>query len=52
MFDGRVSWLRYEEAVDDWLAIASIDKAENYCGPRLKTRLMPRSTESFLTMIV
>ena len=28
IFGGCVSWFRYEEAVDDWLAKASIDKAE------------------------
>ena len=56
-FDGHASCLRYEEAVDDWLAKTSIDsihEAERY-GPLLKTRLtgdaMPRCMESFSTMI-
>ena len=34
--DGRVSWFRYEEAVDDWLSITSIDKPERH-GPLLKS---------------
>ena len=37
IFGGCVSWFRYEEAVDDWLAKASIDKAERF-APLLKTR--------------
>ena len=49
VFDGRVSWFRYEEAVDDWLSINSIDKPERF-GPLVKSRLtipMPRCIESF-----
>ena len=34
--DGRVSWFHYAEAVDEWLSITSIDKAERY-GPLLTT---------------
>ena len=40
---GRVSWFRYEEAVDDWLSITSIDKPERH-GPLLKSRLTADAT--------
>ena len=40
---GRVSWFRYEEAVDDWLSITSIDKPERF-GPLLKSRLTANAT--------
>ena len=36
-FDGRSSWFAYEEAIDDWLDITTLD-AEKH-GPSLKNRL-------------
>ena len=36
-FDGRSSWFSYEEAVDDWLDITTLDPEKQ--GPSLKTRL-------------
>ena len=36
-YDGRVSWFRYEELVDDWVAFATIDASKR--GPLLKSRL-------------
>ena len=37
MFDGRVSWFRYEEAVDDWCTITTTERTK--WGPLLKSRL-------------
>ena len=35
--DGRVSWFRYEELVDDWVTFTTIDASKR--GPLLKSRL-------------
>ena len=37
-FDGRSSWFAYEEAIDDWLDITTLD--EDTRGPALKNRLI------------
>ena len=37
-YDGIVSWLRYEELVDDWLTFATIEASKR--GPLLKSRLI------------
>ena len=34
-YDGRVSWFRYEELVDDWVTFTTIDEFKR--GPRLKS---------------
>ena len=36
-FDGRSSWLAYEEAVDDWIDICTLDPEKQ--GPSLNDRL-------------
>ena len=36
-FDGIMSWLEYEQLVDDWVALTTIEPARQ--GPSLKTRL-------------
>ena len=36
-FDGRSSWFAYEEAVDDWVDISTLDAEKQ--GPSLKNRL-------------
>ena len=36
LYDGRVSWLRYEELVDDWVTFTTIASKR---GPLLKSRL-------------
>ena len=36
-FDGRGSWFAYEEAIDDWLDITTLDSEKQ--GPSLKNRL-------------
>ena len=36
-YDGRVSWFRYEELVDDWVTLTTIDASKR--GPLLKSRL-------------
>ena len=36
-YDGRVSWLRYEELVDDWVTFTTIEACKR--GPLLKSRL-------------
>ena len=36
-YDGRVSWFRYEELVDDWVTFTTIDASKR--GPLLKSRL-------------
>ena len=35
-YDGRVSWLRHEELVDDWVTFTTIDASKR--GPLLKSR--------------
>ena len=37
-FDGRSSWFAYEEAVDDWVGITTLDPERQ--GPSLKNRLI------------
>ena len=37
-FDGRSSWFSYEEAVDDWVDITTLDAEK--LGPSLKNRLV------------
>ncbi len=37
MYDGRTSWFQYEELIDDWLDMTSIDQDKQ--GPALKYRL-------------
>ena len=37
-FDGRSSWFSYEEAVDDWVDITTLDAEK--LGPSLKTDLL------------
>ena len=37
-FDGRSSWFSYEEAVDDWVDITTLDADK--LGPSLKNRLI------------
>ena len=37
-FDGRSSWFAYEEAVDDWVDITTLDADKQ--GPSLKNRLV------------
>ena len=36
-FDGIMSWFEYEQLVDDWVALTTIEPARQ--GPSLKTRL-------------
>ena len=36
-YDGRVSWLRYEEVVGDWVTFTTIEASKR--GPLLKSRL-------------
>ena len=36
-YDGKVSWFRYEELVDDWVTITTVEAAKR--GPLLKSRL-------------
>ena len=36
-YDGKVSWFRYEELVDDWVTIATVEASKR--GPLLKSRL-------------
>ena len=37
-FDGRSSWFSYEEAIDDWVDITTLDPEKQ--GPSLKNRLV------------
>ena len=37
MFDGRTSWFSYEEQVDDWIDLTTLDPEKH--GPALKNRL-------------
>ena len=37
-FDGRSSWFSYEEAIDDWVDITTLDQEKQ--GPSLKNRLV------------
>ena len=36
-YDGKVSWFRYEELVDDWVTITTVEAPKK--GPLLKSRL-------------
>ena len=36
-YDGKVSWFRYEELVDDWVTITTVEASKR--GPLLKSRL-------------
>ena len=36
-YDGKVSWFRYEELVDDWTTFMTIEASKQ--GPLLKSRL-------------
>ena len=36
LYDGKVSWFRYEELVDDWVTITTVEAPR---GPLLKSRL-------------
>ena len=36
-FDGRTSWFQYEELIDDWLDLTTLDPDKH--GPALKNRL-------------
>ena len=36
-YDGKVSWFRHEEFVDDWVTITTVEAAKR--GPLLKSRL-------------
>ena len=38
MFDGRTSWFQYEELIDDWLDLTTLDPDKH--GPALKNRLV------------
>ena len=38
MFDGTTSWFQYEELIDDWLDLTTLDADKH--GPALKNRLM------------
>ena len=37
-FDGRISWFAFEEAIDDWLDIATL--APDKWAPSVKARLV------------
>ena len=37
LYDGKVSWFRYEELVDDWVTITTVEAPKR--GPLLKSRL-------------
>ena len=37
LYDGKVSWFKYEELVDDWVTLTTIEPAKQ--GPLLKSRL-------------
>ena len=37
MYDGRTSWFKYEELIDDWIDLTTMDEAKH--GPALKNRL-------------
>ena len=37
-FDGRSSWFSYEEAIDDWVDITTLDQEKQ--GPSLKNRCL------------
>ena len=39
LFNGRISWFRYEDAVDEWVTLTSIEKPEKW-GPLLRSRLI------------
>ena len=36
-YDGKVSWFRYEELMDDWVTITTVEAPKR--GPVLKSRL-------------
>ena len=38
LFNGRISWFRYEDAIDEWVTITSVEKPERW-GPLLRIRL-------------
>ena len=38
MLDGRTSWFQYEEIIDDWLGLTTLDPDKH--GPALKNRLV------------
>ena len=37
LFDGRTSWFQYEELIDDWVDLTTLDTSKH--GPALKHRL-------------
>ena len=37
LFDGKTSWFQYEELIDDWVDLTTLDTAKH--GPALKNRL-------------
>ena len=39
LFNGRLSWFRYEDAVDEWVTQTSVEKPEKW-GPLLRSRLI------------
>ena len=39
LFNGRISWFRYEDAVDEWVTLTSVEKPEKW-GPLLRSRLI------------
>ena len=39
LFNGRISWFRYEDAVDGWVTLTSVEKPEKW-GPLLRSRLI------------
>ena len=39
LFNGRISWFRYEDAVDEWVTLTSVEKPEKW-GPLLSSRLI------------
>ena len=38
LFDGRTSWFSYEELIDDWVDLTTLDVTKH--GPALKNRLI------------
>ena len=38
LFDGRTSWFSYEELIDDWVDLTTLDVVKH--GPALKNRLI------------
>ena len=47
-YDGKVSWFRYEELVDDWVTITTVEAPVNYFKNTLKKYCLKRATNVYL----